>query len=70
MDDLKYLIYCLYKSIHVGYVYSLKHHNKLKQLIFVESVWRCRGSSRSWIPCSPSSVKNCCRAGMGSLGQL
>lgn len=35
MDDLKYLIYWLYKSIHVGYVYSLKHHNKLKQLWFL-----------------------------------
>lgn len=31
MDELKYFIDCLYKSIHVGYMYSLKHHNKLKQ---------------------------------------
>lgn len=35
MDELKYLIYCLYKSTHEGYVYSLKHHNKLKQPWFL-----------------------------------
>lgn len=39
-------------------------------LIFVdEAVWRCKPSSRSGIPSSPSSVESCCRTGMGSLGQ-
>lgn len=44
MDEFKYLTYSLHKSVHAGYVYSLKHHNKLKQpFIFVdEAVWRCK----------------------------
>lgn len=71
MDEFKYLIYCLHKSTHVGYVFSLKHHNKSKQpFIFVdEAVWSCKASSRSGISGSPSSVWSCFRAGMGSLGQ-
>lgn len=52
MDEFKYSIYCLHKSTHAGCVYSLKHHNKLKQpFIFVdEAVWRYKASSRLGSP--------------------
>lgn len=69
MDELKYLIYCLHKFIHVGDVYSLKCYTKATVIFADRAVWRCEASDGLRFPHHPNSVGSCCRSGTQALQQ-
>lgn len=69
MDELKYLIYCLHKFIHVGDVYSLKCYTKATVIFADRAVWRCEASDGLRFPHRPNSVGSCCRSGTQALQQ-
>lgn len=71
MHELKYLIYCLFKSIHVGIcVFPQTLHQVKATMIFADrALWRHKASNGSGFPHCHSSVGNCCRRGMHTVWQ-